>query len=231
MRFSQSLLAGRLVRRYKRFLADVELADGSLLTVHCPNSGSMLGCLAPGSPVFVSRAENVKRKYGHTLEMIRVGGAWVGINTSLSNRLVGEAIANGVVAELAGIETIRPEVKVSPESRLDFLLVRGQEKIYVEVKNCTLAEAGVALFPDAVTVRGSRHLGELVALRRQGHRACVFFCVQREDVSSFSPAARIDPHYAQTLRQAAASGVEVLAYQAQVGPEEIRVVRGLPVRL
>ncbi len=231
MRFPQPLLGGLLLRRYKRFLADVELADGTLLTVHCPNSGSMLGCSEPGSQVLVSRSDKPGRKYAHTLELVRVGATWVGINTSLSNRLVAEAIAGGVVAELAGVEAIVPEVRVSPESRLDFLLVRGEEKIYLEVKNCSLAVAGVAMFPDAVTVRGRRHLDELGELRRQGHRAVVFFCVQREDVSSFRPAAHIDSQYALALRKAAESGVEVLAYRASLNPEEICVLTALPVRL
>jgi len=231
MRFLQPLLTGRLVRRYKRFLADVELADGSLLTVHCPNSGSMLGCREPGSPVLISRAENPKRKYGYTLEMVRVGNTWVGINTSLANKLVAEAIENGLVGELAGVEAITPEVKVSPQSRLDFLLTCKEMKIYLEVKNCTLAEEGIAMFPDAVTTRGSKHLVELLALRQRGHRAVVFFCVQREDVTSFSPAEHIDRHYAETLRAVAGQGVEVLAYQARLSPGEIRIAAPLPVYL
>jgi sugar fermentation stimulation protein A len=285
MKFGQTLQPGRLIVRYKRFLADVAMDDGRLLTVHCPNSGSMSGCREPGSPVLVSLASNPKRKYAHTLEMVRVGTTWVGINTARTNGLVAEAIRAGVVVELAGIETIRPEVKVSDESRLDFLLSRGEEKIYLEVKNCSLAldraavtdhrislgreynpeisglrvpqmrERGLAaihqvcgqaddkadvvpcdrlraaMFPDAVTVRGAKHLGELLALRRTGCRAVVFFCVQREDVDYFSPADHIDPGYAKALREVAVQGVEVLAYGASLSPEAITIVRRLPVRL
>ena len=231
MQFGQTLQSGKLILRYKRFLADVEMDDGRLLTVHCSNSGSMSGCKEPGSQVLVSLADNPKRKYGHTLEMVRVGTTWVGINTARTNGLVAEAISSGVVADLAGIETIRPEVKVSDKSRLDFLLTRGEEKIYVEVKNCSLALGRAAMFPDAVTVRGAKHLAELLTLRRTGCRAVVFFCVQREDVDYFAPAEHIDSGYAQALREVVAQGVEVLAYGASLSPESIAIVRRLPVRL
>jgi len=231
MQFGQTLQSGKLILRYKRFLADVEMDDGRLLTVHCSNSGSMSGCKEPGSQVLVSLADNPKRKYGHTLEMVRVGTTWVGINTARTNGLVAEAISSGVVAELVGIETIRPEIKVSEKSRLDFLLTRGEEKIYVEVKNCSLALGRAAMFPDAVTVRGAKHLAELLTLRRTGCRAAVFFCIQREDVDYFSPAEHIDPGYAQALREVAAQGVEVLAYGASLSPEAITIVRQLPIQL
>ncbi|MHB1015059.1 MAG: DNA/RNA nuclease SfsA [Desulfurivibrionaceae bacterium] len=231
MQFEQTLQPGKLILRYKRFLADVAMDDGRLLTVHCPNSGSMSGCKEPGSQVLVSLAANPKRKYAHTLEMVRVGATWVGINTARTNGLVAEAIQTGVVAELTGIETVRPEVKVSEKSRLDFLLTRGEEKIYVEVKNCSLALGRAAMFPDAVTVRGAKHLAELLALRQTGCRAVVFFCVQREDVDYFSPAVHIDPGYAKALLEVAGQGVEVLAYGAALSPEAITIIRKLPVRL
>ena len=231
MRFGQSLQQGILVKRYKRFLADVELADKTKLTVHCPNTGSMLGCKDPGQAVLISRSDNPKRKYPHTLEMVRVGATWVGVNTSRTNHLVREAIELGLVAELGAVDSIRAEVKVSDKSRLDFLLTCGLEKIYLEVKNCTLAVGRAAMFPDAVTSRGTKHLHELLALKKAGHRAVVFFCVQREDVDYFSPAAHIDPQYAAALNEVARQGVEVLAYQAELSPEEIMVVHRLEVRL
>lgn len=231
MRFGQTLIPARLIRRYKRFLADVELDSGGLLTVHCPNSGSMLGCNEPGSPVLLSVADNPKRKYPHTLELVRVGSTWVGINTSRANGLVAEAITAGVVSELAGVEAIRPEVRVSAQSRLDFMLSCGTDTVYLEVKNCTLAKGQAAMFPDAVTTRGARHLDELLALRRAGHRAVVFFCVQREDVEWFSPAAHLDPVYAVGLREAMAGGVEALAYRAVLTPDEIRLAQRLAVRV
>jgi sugar fermentation stimulation protein A len=231
MRFGQSLQKGILLKRYKRFLADVELVDKTRLTVHCPNTGSMRGCIDPGLDVLISRSDNPKRKYPHTLEMIRVGTTWVGINTSRTNHLVREAIENGLVAEFAQLDSIRAEVKVSDKSRLDFLLTSGREKIYLEVKNCTLAVERAAMFPDAVTARGTKHLYELLDLRRAGHRAAVFFCVQREDVDFFSPAAHIDPQYAAALTEVARQGVEVLAYRAELSPEEIKVIHRLEVQL
>ncbi len=228
MKFT-NLTTGSLIRRYKRFLVDVQLQGGDSLTAHCPNTGSMRGCLAPGSPVMLSRSENKGRKYPYTLEMIQVNGFWVGVNTARTNYLVREAVENGVVKEFSGVDAIQPEVKVG-DSRLDFLLGRGQEKIYVEVKNCTLVEGGVAMFPDAVTSRGTRHLEELARLRAEGYQAVIFFCVQRMDGDSFAPAAHIDPVYAATLARVAGQGVKVLAYRADVNPQEILVTRPLPVK-
>ncbi|MCB2183524.1 MAG: DNA/RNA nuclease SfsA [Desulfobulbaceae bacterium] len=230
MKFN-NLLSGRFIKRYKRFLVDVELDDGSLLTVHCPNTGSMRGCLDPGNPVLLSHSDNPKRKYAHTLEMIQVRGIWVGINTGRTNHLVREAIENGVVADFGSIDTIKAEIKVSAKSRLDFLLTRGGEKIYIEVKNCTLVEDKKAFFPDAVTSRGTKHLQELMELKENGHEAAIFFCVQRMDATVFSPAWHVDPVYAKTLKKAQESGVMVLAYEASVQPGEISVSHRLPVEL
>lgn len=238
MRFPQPLIAGRLVRRYKRFLADVELAAGEIITVHCPNSGSMLGCREPGSPVLLSVAANPKRKYPHTWELVQSGGCWVGINTARTNALVREALEQGGIAELQPLEEIRAEVKVSARSRLDFCLTHPVStapplgrQTYLEVKNCTLVEDGRAMFPDAVTSRGAKHLEELLALRRAGNRAVVLFCVQHGGARSFSPAAHIDPHYAETLARVAANGVEILAYRAIPTPTAIFVDTPLPVHL
>ncbi len=227
MKFTD-LVPGTLIRRHKRFLADVQMADGQQITAHCPNTGSMRGCLSPGNPVLLSASNNRKRKYPFTLEMIRVNGGWVGINTARTNQLVREGLENSVIGELAGCDTIRPEV-VCGASRLDFLLRRGRETIYVEVKNCTLVEDGTAMFPDAVTARGTRHLEELVRLHRAGHGAALVFCVQRNDGDIFSPAAHIDPLYAATLGRAAQEGVLVVAYRAAVAPDEIRLTTPLPI--
>jgi len=231
MRFEQQLHPGILIRRYKRFLADVKLPDGSLLTVHCPNSGSMLGCSEPGSPVMLSRSDNPSRKYPHTLEMVRSGNAWIGVNTSLTNKLVREALENGVVEEFGRLDAISQEVKTSDNTRLDFLLERKGRRIFMEAKNCSLAEKRAAMFPDAVTVRGTKHLRELGALKRQGHGAAIFFCVQRHDADLFIPARLIDTVYAETLVKVAKEGVLVIAYQAEVSPEEIKIARRLPVKL
>ena len=219
---------GTLLRRYKRFLADVRLEDGSVLTVHCPNSGAMLGCSTPGSPVVISRSANVHRKYLWTLEMVRENNTWIGVNTSLTNRLVREALENGVIDEFGVIDTIVPEVRVSQQSRLDFLVQAAGRGIYLEVKNCSLARNGVALFPDAVTARGTRHLLELEKLLAEGRRAALIFCVQRADAERLEPAAAIDPVYAETLARVHGRGVTVLAYQAEVRPGAVRIIRKIP---
>ncbi|WP_028581410.1 DNA/RNA nuclease SfsA [Desulfogranum japonicum] len=220
-----------LLKRYKRFLADVQLEDGSILTVHCPNSGSMLGCSSPGLPVIISRSNNPKRKYPWTLELVKLDQYWVGVNTSLTNKLVHEALQNGQINNFAAISSIQPEVKISEKSRLDFMLEHRDktQKTYLEVKNCSLAHNGTALFPDAVTARGTKHLEELIRLLQQGHDAALIFCIQREDALSFRPAADIDPKYADTLHKAKKAGVKLLAYKAHVSPNEIYIQQEVPV--
>ncbi|WP_243372013.1 DNA/RNA nuclease SfsA [Geotalea sp. SG265] len=225
------LIPAVLIRRYQRFLADFALESGEIVTAHCPNSGSMKGCAVPGSPAFLSRCDKPGRKLCYTWELVRADGCWVGINTGLPNRLVHKAIECGVVTELQGYEAIRPEVPYGTNSRIDLLLTRGDERCYVEVKNVTLMEDGRALFPDAATVRGQKHLRELMEMVRLGHRAVNFFVVQRPDCNSVSPADAIDPEYGRLLRLAAAAGVELLAYQAQVGEETIYLQRPLVVQL
>jgi sugar fermentation stimulation protein A len=231
MTFDQILKRAKLLRRYKRFLADVELADGTILTIHCPNSGSMRSCSDPGSPVCYSTSGNPNRKYPHTLEMVRSGATWIGVNTSRTNALVTEAIEQGRITQLGEFDAIRKEVKTSDGSRLDLMLEQGDRKIYIEVKNCSLVIGEQALFPDAVTSRGTRHLLELARLVEHGHRGVIFYLVQRMDARVFSAAAEIDPLYASTLAEVASRGVEVLAYQAAVTPESIEVTAELPVNL
>ncbi len=225
MKFTQTLIPATLIRRYKRFLADVRLADGNEITVHCPNSGSMLGCANPGIAVMLSVSDNPKRKYPHTLEMVQVNDTWIGINTSLTNKLIREAIEKEIITQIGAVDSIKAEIKVSEKSRLDFLLIKNNEQIYVEVKNCTLADGPIAMFPDAVTSRGNKHLRELLSLKEAGHRAILIFCVQRMDVDSFRPAKHIDPTYAQTLAEVDALGVEVVVCQAEVTPTEIVVIK------
>lgn len=231
MRLPSPLFPGALIRRYKRFLADVQLADGTTVTAHCPNSGSMKGCNAPGSPVYLSRSDNPARKLSYTWELVCSDGFWAGINTGLPNRLAREGIENGTVAELQGYDRIRPEVPYGTRSRIDLLLEGEKGRCYVEVKNVTLVEGETALFPDAVTERGQKHLRELMEVVRQGDRGVIFFVVQRGDGVAVSPADAIDPEYGRLLRQAVACGVEALAYRALVTPEEIRLVERLPVAL
>jgi sugar fermentation stimulation protein A len=225
------LTAGTLIRRYKRFLADIVLADGSEITVHCPNSGSMKGCAVPGSRVYISRSENPGRKYPYTWELVESDGYWAGINTGLPNLLTRLAIEDGTVTELQGYETIRPEVPYGEHSRIDLLLEGTLGRCFVEVKNVTLVEQGRALFPDSVTTRGQKHLMELMRVVREGDRGVIFFTVQRGDGHSVSPADLIDPEYGRLLRLAMENGVEALAYRAVVTPEEIRLVERLPVEL
>lgn len=226
------LIPGTLVRRYKRFLADVRLADGSTVTAHCPNSGKMTACCTTGSPVYLSRQDSPKRKLKYTWELISMPGSLVGVNTNVPNRLTAESIAAGAVAELQGYEIVRREVKVGERSRLDLLLTGPERRpCYVEVKNCTLVENGVAAFPDAVTSRGQKHLEELETLVSTGNRCVMFFLIQRMDARVFQPADRIDPAYSEGLRRAAQKGVEILVYDTVINLRTIRLHRRLPYRL
>ena len=231
MRFASPLVEAILVRRYKRFLADVRLADGELLTAHTPNTGSMLGCAEPGSRVWIRDSGNPARKYPWSWEISETrDGTKVGINTLLSNHLVREGVATGVITELAGYDHIRSEVRYGAErSRIDLLLEkRDGPDCYVEVKNVTAADSDGAFFPDAPTVRGVKHLRELMEMVRQGNRAVLFFCVQREDVRTVRPADHIDPEYGRVLREAAQRGVEIIAYQTSISLQEIRLTSPLP---
>ncbi len=231
MKVSSQLIPGRLLRRYKRFMADVELGDGTMVTAHCPNSGSMLGCAVPGSRVLLSRSGNPARKFPYTWELVQADGCWVGINTALPNRLVREGIEQGIVAELQGYELIRQEVCYGSErSRID-LLLEGPGLCYVEVKNVTLIDGDVARFPDSVTERGQKHLRELMAMVESGARSVNLFVVQRADARTVAPADAIDPAYGRLLRRAVEAGVELLAYQARVTPEEIVLSHSLPISL
>jgi sugar fermentation stimulation protein A len=223
------LFPATLIKRYKRFLADVMLEDGTTVTVHCPNSGSMRGCAAHGSRVFISRSTNPGRKYPCTWELVESAGFWAGINTGLPNRLVREAIENGTAAELQGYASIRPEVAYGEHSRIDLLLESPGQRCFVEVKNVTLVEDSRALFPDAVTTRGQKHLHELMRVVREGDRGVIFFTVQRGDGLIVSPADVIDPEYGRLLRLAMKSGVEALAYRALVTPQEIVLTERLPI--
>lgn len=222
MRLDPPLQEAVLMRRYKRFLADVELPDGSLMTLHCPNTGSMKNCQYPGSRVWYSDSGNPKRKYPCTWHFIEDPDQHIiGVNTGLSNKLVREAIDGGYISELQGYQEIRSEVAYGDQrSRIDFLLCGNSDKLvkdcYVEVKNVSLAEVNrQGLFPDAVTTRGQKHLQELQAVTHAGDRAVLLFCVQHEGIDRVAPADDIDPEYGRLLREAVAAGVEVIAYRAR----------------
>lgn len=232
MRFPSPLLRGRLVRRYKRFLADVELEDGSVVTVHCANPGAMSGLDEPGMAVHLSRSAVPTRKLPLSWELVEAGGGLVGINTAQPNRLVEEALLAGRIAELAGFDRLAREVRYGENSRVDFLLTGGgRPDTYVEVKNVHfLRRAGHAEFPDSPTARGTKHLRELSAMVAAGHRAVMLYLIQRSDAVDFAIARDIDPAYAAAFDAARAAGVEMLAYGCRLGAEEIVVADRVPVR-
>ena len=236
MKFPSPLIPGRLIQRYKRFLADVTIAGGVTVTATCPNTGSMLGLTAPGSVVWLSESDRATRKYRHTWEMIEAdlgtGPELVGINTGHPNALVAEAISGGIIPELLGYTALRREVRYGEASRVDLLLECGANPrpCYVEVKNVHMMRiAGLAEFPDSKTERGVKHLRELSAMVAQGHRAVMLFLVQRGDANSFKLAGDIDPTYAAAFQLAAAAGVEMLCYRCRLSPTEIVVETRLDI--
>ncbi len=235
MRFSTPLVEGRLIRRYKRFLADVELATGALITAHCANPGAMMGLSAPGNRVLLSLSPDPKRKLAHSLELVEVDFGWrgpqlVGVNTAMPNRLAAEALRAGTITELAGYTAIRPEVRYGTNSRVDFVLTGdGRPDAYVEVKNVHLMRTpGLAEFPDCVTARGAKHLHDLAAMVAQGSRAVMLYVIQM-DAERFSLAADLDAVYARTFAQLRASGVEAYAYVCRLTPDEIVLEKPVPV--
>ena len=226
------LVQGTLIRRYQRFKADVKLRNGRVVTALCPNSGSMKSCSEPGRPVYLSRSDNPKRKLKYTWEMIDMPSSLVGINTHVPNRLVKESIVRDEIKELTGFEQVRSEVKYGENSRIDLLLEGPEERrCYVEIKNCTLIESGIAYFPDAVTARGLKHLIELQNEVRRGNRSVNFFLIQRTDAEAFRPADHIDPAYGKELRKAVKNGVEILAYDVHIDLDGITLNRRLPCEL
>ncbi len=223
MQFPEPLIPGRLQRRYKRFLSDIILDDGTEVVAHCANPGSMMGLAAPGAPVWLSPANNPSRKLKYSWELVEADGALVGIHTGRANALVAEALEAGKIPELGGYQGWRPEVRYGTNSRIDFLLEgEGRPACYLEVKSVTLKRGGTtAEFPDAVTARGAKHLAELVEVVRQGRRAVQFFLVQRADCDRVAVAADIDPAYAEALAEAVAGGVEVICYKSNLSPAAI----------
>lgn len=232
MEFDADPLLARFVARRKRFFADVELADGTPLTAHCANTGSLLGCLAPGSRVWLRDSGKPERQLRYTWQAIEIAGTWVHVDTSLPNRVVAEAVSAGRVPEFAGYATLRREVAYGKNSRIDLLLEDPERgSCHVEVKCTTYAVGDCAQFPDAPTERGTKHLAELARLARAGRRAVQFFFIARTDVTHFRPADAIDPDYARALRRAAKAGVELLAYTARVEPRRLELLAPLPIEL
>ncbi len=229
MVIKEHLVRGKLVKRYKRFLADIALKN-DLITAHCPNSGSMKGLVNPGNSVWISTSSNKTRKLPYTLEIIQVDGVCVGVNTRRPNQIVVHALKQKKIKSLSAYHTIREEVKYGTNSRIDILLQEESlPDVYIEVKNVTLKEGDAALFPDAVTSRGTKHLNELINMKKMGARAIMFYLVQRNDCTFFSPASKIDPLYAQTLEKAMDAGVEVMVYPCSVSPQQIKLEADNPL--
>lgn len=231
MRFPTPLVPARLVKRYKRFLADVVLESGETVTAHCANSGSMLSLARPGARVWLAKSDDPKRKLAWSWKLEEVDGALVCIDTGHPNAIVAEAIAGGLVPSLAGYAGLRREVKYGVNSRIDILLEDEKRgRAYVEVKNVTLMrEAGLAEFPDAVTTRGAKHLDELAAMVAEGHRAVMVYLVNRPDCTRFTLAADIDPAYAKGFAAARARGVEIEVWATKVTTDEVVVERAVPM--
>ncbi len=226
------LVRGILVRRYKRFLADVRLGNNHLVTAHCPNTGSMLSCSEPGWPVYISRHNNPKRRLKYTWDIIEAPNSMIGVNTGVPNKLVKTAVMDGRIPDLTGYDRVLSEVKTGPHTRLDLMLESERTpNCYIEIKNCTLVENKRAMFPDAVTERGRKHLEELIHLVQTGSRGVIFFLIQRMDAGVFSPADHIDPEYGRVLRKAVDSGVEALAYDVTITLERIDINRSIKVDL
>ncbi|WP_287242416.1 DNA/RNA nuclease SfsA [Pseudoalteromonas sp.] len=231
MKFTPALQTATLIKRYKRFLADLKTADGAEFTAHCANTGKMTGCAEPGFKAFYSTSDNAKRKYPHSLQLTQNQfDHLICVNTAIANKVVQEALNAGTIAELVNYQTIAAEVKYGQEnSRIDFLLTdEHKPHCYVEVKSVTLLSqtdphSGQGYFPDAKTERGQKHLRELIEMVQQGHRAVLFFAVLHEGINQVSAAKHIDPKYAQLLTEAIENGVEVIAYKAKISAEEIKL--------
>ena len=211
------LVKGRLIRRYRRFLADVRLDDGREVTAHCPNTGSMMGCSEPGREVYLSVHDRPERKLKYTWELIHMPTSLVGINTSVPNRLLFQALRHRAIHGFKGYEQVQSEVGIGNGSRIDLVLRKGRShKCFIEIKNCTLVENGTAQFPDAVTSRGRKHLEALQRLTAEGNRCVMFYLVQRMDAKRFRPAAHIDPEYARELKRAVENGIQIVAFDVHI---------------
>jgi sugar fermentation stimulation protein A len=227
MNFKQPLIKGKLIRRYKRFLADVELENGDVVIAHCTNSGSMKSCIEAGAPVYLTPVNDPKRKTRFTWEMIYINNSWIGINTSIPNLLAYEWIRDGKIDGLKGYTTVKREVKFG-DSRFDIYAENEHERCFVEVKNVTMKEGNTALFPDAVTSRGRKHLETLAKVKQEGIRAVMLYVIQRMDVEAFGTANHIDPDYADTLARVYKQGVEIIPVQVKVTPRNIDFWQILP---
>jgi len=233
MIFEHELFHGTLIKRYKRFLADVKLDTGEIVTAHCANSGSMLTLKDEGFEVWLSPAANPKAKLDYKWEIVKTNDTMVGINTSLPNKLVEDAILDGTICEVSGYENLRREMKYGKNSRIDIYLSNhkdGKPDCYVEVKSVTLSrETGLGEFPDSVTSRGTKHLNELKDMVAEGHRSVMLYLAQRNDINTFKVASDIDPAYADALKVAKENGVEAYCYICEITPKGIKVEHSIPI--
>jgi sugar fermentation stimulation protein A len=229
MNFKGKLIKGILIRRYKRFLADVQLENGEIILAHCTNSGSMKSCIEPGADVMLSPVDDPKRKTRYTWEMIKIDNSWVGVNTMNPNRLAFEEVSAGNIPGLEGYTRVQREVQFE-DSRFDLMATNEHETCFIEVKNVTMMENGIALFPDAVTERGRKHLETLMKVKQQNMRAVMLYVIQRTDTNIFMPAYNIDPGYAATMKKAVEAGVEIIPLQVLVTPETILPLKILPIQ-
>jgi len=226
------LVGAKLVRRYKRFLADVELESGELITVHCPNTGAMTGCAEAGAAIWLSVSDSPTRKYPHTWELVDTSRGLACIHSTRANAVVAEAFESGLITDFPELDGLRREVKYGAGSRADLVLAHGGSEVFVEVKSVTLCrEGGQGVFPDAVSERGRKHLQELQALSEAGTRAIMFFCVLHAGISRVSVAGDIDPRYREALIDAVAAGVEVQAWRADISPQQMCLAQQLPFSL
>ena len=226
MKFPTPLIHGTLIRRYKRFLADIQLDSGEVVVAHCTNSGTMKSCLEEGAEVYLSPATDPNRKTRFTWEMIKINGSWVGINTSNPNQLAHELVSRHLIPGLEGYTEVKREVTFG-DSRFDVYAKNAEQECFIEVKNVSLKEGSLAMFPDAVTTRGQKHLETLMEVKKQGIRAVMLYIIQRTDVEAFAPARHIDPEYARKLEVAMAAGVEVFPLMVEVSPQGIEPKRTL----
>ncbi|MDA9604272.1 DNA/RNA nuclease SfsA [Candidatus Pelagibacter sp.] len=229
MKFTKSLIKGKLVKRYKRFFIDIKI-NKEIIVAHCPNTGSMMGLLNEGNDVFVSKSDNPKRKLKYTLEIIKVKKNLVGVNTHFANKIAFHGLSNNLIKEISNNEKIKPEVFFDKETRFDFLIEKNDQKIFLEVKNVTLSRnEKVAEFPDSVTSRGSKHLKTLIKATKKGYKTYLLFLVQIQNVESFKIAKDIDKEYYENYKLAKKSGVNFLAYRCKLSSKEIKIEKKIKI--
>lgn len=221
MKYSTTLIGGKLVRRYRRFLVDVKLDNGTLVTAHCPNSGSMVGCSEPGSPVLLSESKDPHRRNAYTWELTKVGKVWVGVNVQVPRKVVSEALHHDTIPELSGFSDLLLDAEYGRGNKVDIMMHGTESNLFMNVYHVAWAANGVARFPESPNARARKGLKELAEIATQGHKAVAFFFVQRQDCTLFAPAVEVDPEFAKLFKEAKANGVNILAYNARISPDEI----------